>query len=160
MLTQRATWVKQLLWRQQMQAVINCVELLIDAGADVNTNNIKTALIWAAERGRDKCVKILIEAGADINIQNKNGETALMSAAHKGYDKIVKMLIEAGADVNVQAGVDHRFCDRRFKGPKLLFAAGDSLAQLPKKLRNSKQVKDEINLGELCRTLVVLVDKI
>ena len=66
-----------------------CVQLLLQAGADVNMTNKDTgdtaliATTWAADRGgvRDKeattCVKLLLKAGAKINIKNREGWTAL-----------------------------------------------------------------------------------
>ena len=47
-----------------------CVNILILAGDDVNTQNSDsdTALILTVGNGRDKCVEELIAAGADVNI--------------------------------------------------------------------------------------------
>lgn len=86
----------------------NCVDLLIQAGADVNKANVigNTPLIFAAGGGHCQCVGILIEAGAEVN-KIVRGRTALMHAAGIGCGIGVKKLIEAGADVN-QAGPKHR----------------------------------------------------
>ena len=45
-----------------------CVELLIKAGADVNTvaGDGEPVLMKAVKRGHDGCVKELMEAGADV----------------------------------------------------------------------------------------------
>ena len=62
------------------------VQLLIDAGADMNSKNPdgNTALIFAAKKGDKESVQILTEAGAKVN--SKDGEcwTALMHAAMYG----------------------------------------------------------------------------
>ena len=57
-----------------------CLELLIQAGADVNQQNGKgdTALIRAAQNGHDKSVDMLIKSGANMNRQNHCGSTALI----------------------------------------------------------------------------------
>ena len=47
------------------------VELLVDAGADMNICNINTkwtALYVAAEQGHTELVKLLVDAGADVNM--------------------------------------------------------------------------------------------
>src|SRR5687768_14268102 len=60
------------------------LSLLISAGADVNATTTKgrTALMWAAWRGRNESAKTLIEKNAIVNAQDGFGSTALMLAAH------------------------------------------------------------------------------
>ena len=89
-----------------------CVRLLLQAGATVNTpagarvnqtrnkKIISISLLKAARNGHSGCVNLLLEAGASVNRQDWLGETALSLAAGKGHDGCVKMLLEAGADVN------------------------------------------------------------
>ena len=80
---------------------LNSVQILIGAGADVNSlaNGCK-ALVEAARYGKGKCVKKLIDVGADLQSTDKNNETALMKAAQYGHVTCVRVLIGAGADVN------------------------------------------------------------
>jgi ankyrin repeat protein len=77
----------------------NIVQLLIEAGADINIQDRygDTALILASMYGSKEIVKLLLKANANVNIQNDNGNTALMYAL--GYDniKIIKLLVDAGA---------------------------------------------------------------
>ena len=82
------------------------VQVLIDAGADVNAHNIEglhyTALHTAVVNKRTEVVQILIDAGADIDAQNNEGRsTPLHSACSEGALEVVKMLLEAGAGVRV-----------------------------------------------------------
>ena len=61
---------------------IKCLELLLKAGADVNSEKI-----LAAESDHNRCVEILLNQGADVNKQDSNARTALMLAANwGGYD--------------------------------------------------------------------------
>ena len=74
--------------------------LLIDAGADLNYQNVdgSTALHTAAAFGKPEVAKILIDAGADLNLQNNQGSTALHTAAFFCRVEIVEALLEKGAD--------------------------------------------------------------
>ena len=80
------------------------VQLLIEAGADVNTQSKwgNIAVVDAALEGHDKCVELLIKAGADVNKQDGCSSTALICAAGRGHTKCLELLVEAGADMNVQ----------------------------------------------------------
>ena len=55
-----------------------CLELLIDAGADVNGTSYigDTALILASFHGHENCVATLIRRGADVNAANANSQTS------------------------------------------------------------------------------------
>ena len=48
---------------------VKCVNLLIKAGADVNSETVdsETALLFVADWGYVKCMKSLLQAGADVN---------------------------------------------------------------------------------------------
>jgi ankyrin repeat protein len=87
------------------------VELLIDAGADVNklAGEYGTALQAAVARGTNEpsaleVVRILIHAEANVNLVGGKYGTALQAAAYKNRPKIVEELIDAGADVNLVGG--------------------------------------------------------
>jgi len=82
------------------------VAALVDAGADVNTQNAQdngyTALMFAAIQCQPETVSILMDNGADANIaETQYGETALMFAASRGCLETVSALIDNGADVNI-----------------------------------------------------------
>ena len=80
-----------------------CVNLLLESGADVNAQS--DILFKAATYGREKWVEFLIKKGADVNHQNSRGNTALMRAAELGQISSLQLLLKAGADVN-KAGCD------------------------------------------------------
>lgn len=84
------------------------VELLIDAGADVNLFDAtgKTALMYAAERCEPRIATRLLECGADPNLSLKGGGSALYFAARGSIAspnivECIRVLIAGGADLNI-----------------------------------------------------------
>jgi len=86
-----------LLYSAVLKNEIEMVEVLIEAGAEVNDGK---SLHTAVHFGRREIVKILIAAGADVNVKTGSGWTALHMAAHISNAKIVNALLESGADIN------------------------------------------------------------
>ena len=88
------------------------VELLLEAGADVNAKNGDsfTALMLAIYNYNIESVRLLLEAKADTNAQQvrmsdePGGTTALMIAVSQSSEEMVNMLLEAGAEVNISRG--------------------------------------------------------
>ena len=76
------------------------VKLLIDNGADVNTQNEDgtSPLHVSAMKGYHDTAKLLIENGADVNIKDNDDWTPLRWAVCENKYDIVKLLIEFGAD--------------------------------------------------------------
>ena len=88
----------------------DCVRVLIEAGADVNSSDIygDTPLMLAAKKGNSRCIHTLLKEGANVNKQNHGGFTALMVFAdwckyHKPERSGpgLKSLVAGGADVNM-----------------------------------------------------------
>ena len=76
-----------------------CLEVLIEAGADVNLCERRSWPLELATR-MNSTLELLIREGADVNVVHF-GETALHSAASRGLDFSLQLLIQAGADVNL-----------------------------------------------------------
>ena len=68
----------------------------------------KTPLLWAAQYGHEAVVRLLIERdGVDINAKDRDGRTPLSWAVRKGYRAVVRLLIErVGVDINVKDNMD------------------------------------------------------
>lgn len=75
------------------------VKALLQANADVNAKSRggTTALMLAAQQGRDELLGILLRAGARVNDKNGDGQTALMLALKKGNYFVLAPLVDAGA---------------------------------------------------------------
>ena len=91
------------------------VELLLQAGADVNRRNAggMTALSWAACANHPEVVKLLLAAGALVNIPTtccgatpngwcRTGCTELHIAALHGSAECISLLLAAGADIEAR----------------------------------------------------------
>jgi len=82
--------------------VLTFVQILLDAGADVNSTDDQgnTPLHASIESYRPEIVRSIIDAGADPCVKNIHGETALALAQfhegqHEWADEMVPMLQEA-----------------------------------------------------------------
>jgi ankyrin repeat protein len=84
-----------------------CVDLLVDAGADVDelyTDDSLPAVAYAAMSGNVEVINALLARGADVNLTNVKGWCALMMAIQFKEAGAVKALLQADppADVNCQ----------------------------------------------------------
>lgn len=81
------------------------VRLLLAAKPDLETRSEdgKTALHLACEKGDAEIVGRLLDAGGRPNAQDKDGETPLMMAAAHGDLPVVKRLVSAGAKVETRS---------------------------------------------------------
>jgi len=89
------------LLRAAMGDYIDVVQVLIEAGADINKGDADgwVPLHWAVGAGMENVVMLLIDAGANINPKDESGMTPLHHAAQDGNERVVKVLIESGADI-------------------------------------------------------------
>ena len=81
---------------------LDCMQVLVEAGADVNQTEIlsHSPLTLAAERNQKEAIEFLIEKGANVNAVN-HMYTALARAAMYRQYNCVHTLLKVGADVNM-----------------------------------------------------------
>lgn len=82
---------------------LECVKILLDAGANPNTvNNDKyTPLMIALTRKFNEVAKLLISAGANIRYRTKKGNNMLMVAIRNRVDpSVIELMLEKDAEVN------------------------------------------------------------
>ena len=79
------------------------IQAMIDCGVDVNatSNQNKTALMWACEKGNVDAINVLLDAGADPNVLDAEGHSCL----HYGVllncsEEVLQTLIDHDADMN------------------------------------------------------------
>ncbi len=83
---------------------INKIKELLKSKVNVNENNAKgeTALILAAEQGREDIVNLLLEGGADIKSQGVKALGKSLrgeNASYAPYKKVVFLLLKKGIDL-------------------------------------------------------------
>ncbi|KAJ7444186.1 ankyrin repeat domain-containing protein [Mycena latifolia] len=85
---------------------IHLVQLLIDAGAKINSQDdyYGYPLAAASENGHKPVVQLLIENGAEVNAEGGDYGNALHNASLGGHAPVVHLLIQHGAEVNAQGG--------------------------------------------------------
>ncbi|KAJ5093256.1 hypothetical protein N7456_009117 [Penicillium angulare] len=86
--------------------LVDTMEVLIEAGANVNNNGgmYGTALQAAASWGKEDACVVLLGHGADPDIVGGRYGTALQAAYTEGYYVVIDELFNAGASVNIQCG--------------------------------------------------------
>jgi ankyrin repeat protein len=96
------SWSSSPLMMAAQAGHLELVELLIEAGANVNAQNDcnSTALMFASRCGHISVVRTLLAAGANVNVQHITGKTPLAYALHEyshseGYNEIIEELIRA-----------------------------------------------------------------
>jgi len=116
------------------------IKVLAEKGVDINTRDKagRTALMYAAMRGRLDVVSYLIENKCDVNLEDKYGTTALFFAQHygeegMGYPEIVTLLKTHGAKIR---GENYEFIwacshNRIEEASKWLKQGADVNGQLP-----------------------------
>jgi len=87
---------------------LECMEVLIELGASINTDNIDDGIspLDSAYNGRSlEAAEFLIKKGSNVNAYgvSTQGLTILHEAAKDGEMAWVKLLIENGADTNIKA---------------------------------------------------------
>jgi len=85
------------------------VQCLLAQGADVEaaTYHTKcTALMLAANCGREDSARVLAAAGANLETKDAFGNTALMCASAKSHLNVMAVLLDAGADIHVKNNKD------------------------------------------------------
>ncbi|XP_071960040.1 ankyrin repeat and SOCS box protein 5-like [Antedon mediterranea] len=76
----------------------NCLEVLIENGADVNSQcKHGQAPLHAVSALYPECMSLLIKAGADVDLRDNWGVTPMYTAACNGQLECIKLLIKAGS---------------------------------------------------------------
>lgn len=129
---------------------MNCVELLLNKGADPNCKEFsgRDALSFAVVRGHIDMAALLLEQGANPNAVNVHGETPLQVACKTNQLDMVKLLLLNGAEPefkNILGGKVHALILAAKEGrTELVSLLMRQLKQLPQSVINSA-LKGAIN---------------
>ena len=142
-----------------------CVEILIKAGADVNTPDLddNRPLVVALEKRTGKgclCAIMLLEAGASVDTKNFYGETAWHLAVEYGLNEVLRAFIRAAADVNCTDKTHDaplvKFVRRNeVKSVEILIEAGASVNV--RALDGQPVIMEAVKVGNL-QTLTMLIE--
>ncbi len=88
----------------QMTKAYEMLQILIDAGADVNQETPFGTPLMSAARNEwnEPIMKKLLESSIKVNQQDRLGRTALFYAAAFNCDKNISLLMAAGGDVSIK----------------------------------------------------------
>ncbi len=97
------------------------LELLLAAGADVNTRNSEGGhpLQAAASNNNVPAGRLLLAKGAAIDYRDHTGMSALLQAAANGGDRFVEMLLAKGASPAIKDRMGHSFLQFAAQGRNL-----------------------------------------
>jgi len=97
------------LWCASTGNYVEIVQMLIEAGADVNkpTATGSTPLRGAAFNGHCSVMDVLITNGADLNYANVVGQSPLLIAVMRGHLKATELLLDKGVDCNQRTIHNH-----------------------------------------------------
>jgi ankyrin repeat protein len=93
---------------------VDAAQRLLAHGADIDTRDTeqdRTALMWAAVKGHTAFVKMLLAAGCDWELTDKDGQTAEMLAARHRQRGVVKILCATRAAAAAATGSVEISCD-------------------------------------------------
>ena len=84
---------------------LNCVQLLLDRGADVNMLDWIgwTPLRFSVQEGHSACARLLLERGASVHTATEAGLTPLHLATTHGRLECARLLLERGAAVGARS---------------------------------------------------------
>jgi ankyrin repeat protein len=103
-------WRDEALLEAAGKGPVSLVRRLLDAGADPDVSDYRTALGNAVEYRQLETMQVLIDAGADVDAAGSSGAAPLGDACANRHLKGAKLLVESGAEPNC--------CDNR-KNPAL-----------------------------------------
>jgi ankyrin repeat protein len=91
-------------WITPSERACSVVELLINAGADVNHESPDgfTPVLLAIKNHNSDAIALLAQAGASMNATNGNNSTPLYAAVEQNKRELIEMIILYGGDVNQQ----------------------------------------------------------
>lgn len=100
---------------------IDCLQLLIQRGASVNSRNSsgETALFWCRSAA---AARLILNANyADVNGTNRNGQTALHRALSLSQPDLalIELLLDSGLNVNIRDSHNRTALDLASRNPEL-----------------------------------------
>ena len=128
---------------------VDVVQVLIDAGAEVDAKNKwrDSPLHLASKRGNMAIVKMLVEAGAEVSATDNKGATCLTMAVQHWHTETVRYLVGL-KDVDVNSAVDGDFTALHWAITETYGTVGEGRAEMVQVLIDAgADVDTEDNTG-------------
>ena len=127
-----------------------CQQLLLNAGADVNTGD-GTALLHAINIGDTRLVSKLLEVGADVNKGTLNSYTSLILAVRQCDLSTVSRLLRSNACVNLRSKDGKNCLQMSMRHGMVLYAAAETTNEILSMPAHLRFGSDEMSLRDICR---------
>jgi ankyrin repeat protein len=101
-------WVEGVTYEWSPQETLETVKFLLDHGADVNaqdTEDLRTALMGAAHKGRNDVIELLVQHGADLSLHDIGSRDTVHSLA--GVSWQANDYADGMVRVGVQSSIPH-----------------------------------------------------
>ena len=94
--------LNELYWLAVAEGNEPMIRLLVEAGADINSNEGREMVLATASCvNNEPMVKLILDRGANVGLNERLNMTQSLSlAASDGFEGVVKRLLKAGADAN------------------------------------------------------------
>ncbi|CAN6292041.1 unnamed protein product [Urochloa humidicola] len=140
--------------RMNESTCLECMKLLVKAGADLNSRHPQTPLVIATMKGLTECVEYLVVAGADANIPaNDVGSKPIQIATESGRRKLVEILfpftspIQAVSNWSIEGIIAHA---KSINSKDKVDQSDNKDSKVDMKLHDEKAIKQDAVSSEPC----------
>nr|XP_034572070.1 poly [ADP-ribose] polymerase tankyrase-like isoform X3 [Setaria viridis] len=132
---------------------LKCMNLLVKAGADLNSTDPDTPLVIATSKGLTGCVDYLLEVGADANVRSKDGgRRPIEIAAKSGRRGLVESLLPFTSPIRTVSdwSVEGIIAYARSRPTEDKGQESDEDSNIQQNLRDESAVREDAGASRAC----------